>query len=668
MNPATPAPVAIAADFQLVIDRNRELMLRGEPPASETIQGLIASLDANGRWADIKYADPTPGSWSTSTHLKRVRSLAVALVQPKSALYNDPKTAEALMRALDDWIANRYKNPNWWHNDIGVPGMMSDIIILLGDRLSGVRRDGALEVLHQYGKARPGDGANTMWMANLALTYGALTHDGALVGANAQLISNEIRVTRGEGIQADNSYHQHRERLQQFHYGGAFINDAARLGWQLQGTPWAIPTQKLQIVADCILGGSQWMVRGTSTVPGTLDRSVSRPGAMKADLRGAARFLRDALPASAPALDAFIARQDGTGAPLVGFRAYPRSDFAVNQRPSFGFFLKTLSDRTLITESINGENLKGHLLNCGDHYLVRDGGEYTDLPPVWDWDALPGVTYAPGAGQPVRQPFVGSVTDGSRGATTMDVRFATKEGATLTARKLWASHGDVTVCLIADLSTKGVTAPVHTALDQCQLRGPVTICDQNGALQTPPNGVVPAQPLRWIHHSGFVYIPLENTPVALKMGPATGSWSLINKPGSKTPTTIPVFLPTLEHGASPQGTASGFVIVAAPTVADAQRVFDQPTWKVVRNDATCQAIRFDDGTLMATYYAPATIPDDNETSLSLAAPCLVLQTPTTLFLADPTQKGGGVSFSRTMNGQGATATLPSGGLTLAIKR
>lgn len=662
---AAAAPVAQEADFAVVVERQRELLMRGEAPDVDVVRGYVASLGENGKWADINYADPTPATWSTSGHLQRVRMIARSVVDPKSPLYNDAKAEAAMGRALDDWSANKYKNPNWWHNDIGVPRIMVEVIVLLGDRLKGERREGALGILHQYGKAKAGGGTNTIWMATLAMLYGALTRDGALVAANSRMISDEIHVTKGDGIQDDNSFHQHSSRLQQFHYGGAFINETARLGWQLRGTPWAIPMNKLQIVADCVLGGSQWMVRGTTTVPGTLDRSVSRPGAMNGgDLRETARFLREALPASAPALDALVARQDGTGKPLDGYRWYPRSDFAVYQRPAFGFFLKTLSDRTLTTESINGENQRGHLLNSGDHYLLRDGEEYTQMPPVWDWEALPGVTYGRGAGEPVRQGFVGSVSDGQSGATTMDSRFASKAGAALGVKKLWASHGDVTVCLMADLTATGVEAPIHTALDQCLMRGAVTVCKPNGELQRLERGEVAAGPMKWVQHSGFAYAPLGDTPVALKLGAVTGAWSGINKSGSKQSVTVPVFLPTLEHGTAPQGAASGFVIGAAATPGEAQKLFAAPSWKVLRNDATCQAVRFNDGTVMAAFYGAGSIETEAGKQLAVDGPCLVMTSAAGVRLVDPTQKGSQVNL--TMGAVSKSVTLPPGGIAVSV--
>ena len=200
--------------------------------------------------------------------------------------------------------------------------------------------------------------------------------------------------------------------------------------------------------------------------------------------------------------------------------------------------MKSISDRTRTTESINNENLKGHLLNSGDYYLLRDGQEYVSLPPVWNWDLLPGVTYVKGAGDIQRQSFSGAVSNGESGAVAMDYRFGSKEKTELSARKFWACHDDKIVCLISDLTSKN---PTQTALDQSLLRGAVTIADAQGNVKTLPDGNYPVQPLKWIHHAGFAYVPLNNSSIALQLGPVTGSWSSINKSGLASPVSVPVF-------------------------------------------------------------------------------------------------------------------------------
>lgn len=520
-------PAAEASACQTIVSRYRQTLLDGKLPGSTLVKGRLATLDAQGRWPDINYQDQDPASWKTQEHLQRVLALSRALADPKSPLYGDKSVESAVMRALDLWIAHKYQARNWYFNQIGVPMLMRDIVVLLGDRLTGERKAGALAIWHQYGHLGPNGGANTMWTAELALEYGAETGDSALIMTEAKVIGSEIKVTKGEGIQSDFSFHEHGARLQQFHYGGAFIADASRLAWELHGTPWALPEGAAQLLANTVLQGSQWMCRGTRTVPAPMDRAVSRVNLMEAGLQSTARYLRAVVPQRTAEFDALIARQDGEGPSLVGFRAYPRSDFSVYQRPALGFFLKTVSNRTVTSEmGMNGENLKGENLSCGDHYLLRDGQEYYNLQPVWDWHLLPGITWADGAGTVQRRSFAGSVGDGAVGATAMDYAFGATGGAALTAHKFWACDGDAVVCLISDLRTTGVSAPVRTALDQCRLRGSVLVGGADGTVTTPAAGTYAPKVVRWIHHAGFAYLPLGGQPVSAATIDGAGHWTI----------------------------------------------------------------------------------------------------------------------------------------------
>lgn len=659
---ASAAPTTDSG-FSIILARERGALLQGTAPDAAKVKAWMSTLRPDGSWPDIDYANQERGNWLTSQHLERLQVLCCALARSDSALNNDPTLETDSLRALDYWTMHRFHNPNWWHNDIGVPQLMGDILLLLGDRVTGARRTAALAVLNQYGRARPNDGANTIWEAKLGLDYGAFTQDAALIAQQSALISGEIKVSTGEGIQSDWSFHQHGARLQQFHYGGAFLGDTARLGGVLRGTPWAITDEKIGILADCVLNGSQWMVRGVRTVPGTIDRAVSRPNSQGGDLRGVAHDLRAGLPARAAEFDALTARQSGQGTPLIGFRAFPRSDFSVLQRPGFGFFLKTVSSRTFPTEvGMNGENLKGQKLGCGDHSLLRDGEEYHNLQPVWDWDLLPGLTWAKGAGEVQRLPFVGALGDGTAGATVMDYQFGSKaEPAALTARKFWACDGDTVVCLIGDLRTRGVSEPVRTALDQCLLRGPVTVGDAKGAVKTLPTGISAPLAVHWIHHSGFAYFPLNGQPVSLRVGPMTGTWYSINHGESKDVVTAPVFLPVLEQGVSPVGQASGFVVAACETPRLAALLALKPTWDVLRNDADCQAVRFRNGDVMAVFYRPGQLVAEGKPVFTVDQPCLVLQRRGETRVADPTQKGGAFVLTRGA-GSAVRVMLPPGGL------
>jgi chondroitin AC lyase len=665
------SPSAAADDFSRIVDRYRQTLL-GEAPGrlkpraareAPDVRGWMASLGPEGAWPDIDYANRDRSNWQTSLHLDRTRLMARALVDPDGPWHGEAALRAATLRALDYWLANRFQNPNWWHNRIGVPMAMRDILVLLDDQLTGERRAAALQVLDQAGQPGRGGAANTLWIAELGLQYGALTRDARRVADSSRVISDEIKITTGEGIQSDDSFHQHGARLQQFAYGCAYFFDAVRAAFLLRDTPWEIPRPKIHLLADFALRGSQWMCRGVYTAPPTLDRSVSRPEVLgSADLRPALGQLRALLPERAAELDDFIARQDGRGQPLVGARVFPRSDFTAYHRPAFSCFLKTLSNRTLPTEvGLNGENLKGALLGCGDLYLLRDGLEYFNLAPVWDWNLLPGVTYGDGAGKPQRQAFVGAVSDGQSCVTAMDYRFGARDRTLLRAHKFWACQGDVVVALIGDLTAPGVKQPVRTALDQCLWRGTVTFSDRDGVHQI-LSGRRENLAANWIHHAGFAYAPLGGLNISFRSGTVAGTWQSINQSRSPQTVTAPVFLAVLEHGASPLAQNSGFVI-AAGSASAAEKLFAAPTWRVLRNDSHVQAVKFADGTLMAAFYRRGKVVADGQL-LQVTKPCLVVQRRNRVTLMDPTQQG--VSLKLRAGGKLSSLTLPGGGATLTV--
>ncbi len=659
LTPVQALRAAGTGDASLILERYRECLLAADPVASEAdfeptparMEEWIRTLDADGRWPDIAYADKDPAWWSAREHLLRLRVLALVSARAAaapSALEQagaDADLERAIDRALEHWIKVRYQATNWWHNNIGAPQIMRDIVILRGERLVGVARAGALAVWKQYGTFKnPGGGQNTVWRSELAMDYGAITEDPMLIAEAAESIAGEIRVLPGgEGVQPDFSFHQHGPRLQQFHYGGFFVRDVSRIAWQLRGTPWAFSADKVALVTDVVLEASAWMVRATSTVPGTIDRQVSRPEGLSpghGDLRVTARFLTEvATPERAEALRALIERQGGAGPALEGFRAFPDSDFATFHRPAFSFFLKTISTRSRPAESLNGENLRGRRLNSGDHYVLRDGMEYAGLPPVWDWELLPGVTGVAGAFSARPQAFVGSVGDGGSGATAMIYSVKTgDEKAGVTARKFWAASGDAVICLIADLQSGG-SEPVRTALDQALLRGPVTVGAPDGSHRVVNEGEHAANPLSWIHHAGLAYLPLGEWPVSLRLGPATGTWKQINRGRGDEPVTRPVFLPVLEHGAATGGRSGGFAILAAATPDEAAERSARRSWEVLRNDAGAQALRFADGLVMAVFYEAGKIEVQGRAPFTASGPCLVLMREDVVFVADPARSG-----------------------------
>ena len=174
------------AGMALILQRHREALLAEKPADAAQMTRWVDSLGPDGRWPDIDYADREPAGWKAAAHLGRVRALARVVGDPAQPQFKHEKTLAATFRALDHWIEKKYQNPNWWHNQIGTPMQMLDVILLLGDRLAGSRRAGALEIVNQFGRPKPGGAANTVWEARLGMEYG--THrrcgDGGAVCEN----------------------------------------------------------------------------------------------------------------------------------------------------------------------------------------------------------------------------------------------------------------------------------------------------------------------------------------------------------------------------------------------------------------------------------------------------------------------------------------------------
>lgn len=589
------------------------------------------------QWRDIDYNDAQPAAWKVPEHLRRVRNLALVWLSPASSYYHRTEVWQTLNAALDHWLKKRYLSANWWHNKIGVPQYMCDIIVLLRDTLSAARLSGGLQVMAQNDEPswQKSSGANLIWGADLSFHYGALTNDRALMKRCLDRVVKEITITTAEGLQPDHSFHQHGPRLQMYHYGGAFLWDNVRLAWEVHGTDWAYPKEKIQILTSFLTDGWQWMARGINTVPGTIDRSVSRAGALhSADIRRLIPYLCELDPANRQIYLDITARQHGKGKPLEGFRYFPRSDLSVYHHRDFSFFLKTISSRTLPTESINRENLKGHLLNSGDSYLISNGQEYYNLMPAWNWERLPGVTNFTGATAIQRQSFVGSVSNGRSGATVMDYQLAGNGTKSVKAKKFWVCHNNIVVCLLADLSTSENSDPIFTTLDQCRWQQAVTVNTQSLPLG---EGDHMLKQVRWIHHGNFGYIFPAPAAVTIYCNTVTGSWQSINASASGAPVTEKVFTPVIQHRLS--STASGntaYVLASCATPAQVRALSQKPGWTILRNDKNCQAVQFRDGTIMAVFYTAQTLVI-NKKSIQVDKPSLLLIADNKLYASNPSQ-------------------------------
>ncbi|MDQ1142618.1 polysaccharide lyase family 8 super-sandwich domain-containing protein [Pedobacter agri] len=640
--------------YHQVINRYKNFLIELDTTSTQNVKNWLATLDQNGKWPDVDYADQNSSAWKTTEHLDRIVKISIAYQKTGNRYYQNTLAGAVISRGINHWLNNLYRNPNWWYNEIGIPQFWRDIITLDGDFLEAELCTKALNILRQF-KIRPNfTGANLTWSADLSLHYGLFSRNDSLVSQASKLLAKEIKVSSGEGIMPDYSYHQHGNRLQTHHYGAAFIKENIRLAYELDGTPWAFPAEKVVVMKDFLLDGWQWMERGIFLTPGSVDRAVSRKGFLKQDISRLILYLSQLNEGYRSLdLDAMFRVQQGGKQNLKGFRYFPFSDFSAYQQPGFSFFLKTISTKTEVAERINGENHKGAFLNLGNTYFIRNGKEYTDLMPFWDWNKLPGVTNFKSANSFTRSNFAGGVEGKGNGFAVMDLE-STGADSKLSASKFWAMHKGRVFCLIGDITLTGSTDSIFTTLEQSRMQPPLFL----NAVNNIPSTNVSARPFNWIHHHGITYVPLTGGLFDLSIGGVKGSWSDISKSGSKDIGEEKVFKVVLHH----HNHTSAVYMVDGVTQPDlVQKKIDRPDWQILQNTKLCQAISFNDGIMMASFHQKGTSKFAKRL-ISVDRACLVLIDSDKIYASDPLKTGGKLEIQ--INGKKLMLDLPADGTTI----
>jgi chondroitin AC lyase len=217
------------------------------------------------------------------------------------------------------------------------------------------------------------------------------------------------------------------------------------------------------------------------------------------------------------------------------------------------------------------------------------------------------------------------------------------------------------VCLIAGLQTTGIDSVPFTALNQCRWQTDVVVNDPNNIIK---EGDHLLKKVNWLYHEQMAYIMLHPETIRLQLQPVTGTWISINKSQPATPVTEKVFLPALVH--EKQQASTGYVIAYCNTSKEAQQLAARPTWKIISNTTTCQAVQFDNGDIMAAFRLAGSIDVAKGHVWWVNKPCMVMLSGNTIYASDPSHTGFRLDFS--MDGSHYSLNLPADGNTVRISR
>ena len=556
-----------AKDLGTIKQRLVERNLGGTDPVD--VGSIVKDQQPDGNWADVKYDDRERTYWKAHTHCSRLLTLGRAYRRGATDPKLDKQTlGQAVGKGVDYWAKRKPRNPNWWHNVIGVPRIMYRALLLAEPGLTPEQVAKGCKIVAE---AKLGmTGQNLVWVAECTIARGCLEGDSAVTGQAFERIADEVRITTKEGIQPDYSFYQHGQQLYSGGYGKGFSHDCPYFAALAAGTTFAFSEEKVDIMVRYLLDGQQWMIRNQVFDYSACGREISRAGG------GSSRGLEGACdnaaklghPRTAELLVMAERQRKGIGGKtpaLVGNRHFWRSEYGVHHRPGYLASVRLASTRLQLSETCNAENMRGEHLSDGINYIYRSGEEYRRIMPVWDWRKLPGITAQhikraprPGGGRGTKT-FAGGVSDGQYGLAAMD--FAKGR---LTARKAWFFFDDEYVCLGAGIRCQ-TEAPVTTSLNQCLLRGDVKVADDRGT-RVLPRGEHHLKGLGWVHHDGVAYVLPTPGSLTVRNDAQTGNWKTVSHPLSDKPVTMDVFSAWVDHG---QQVADGsYAYVVAPTVSD----------------------------------------------------------------------------------------------------
>ncbi|SKB85501.1 chondroitin AC lyase [Sphingobacterium nematocida] len=648
-----------AAVYDKIMYNVRE-MLYAEAGNLETMssnaQYYLGQICKDGSWSDLMYTGDV-----ATTHLDRLKTMALAYTDNKSSMYGDAALHVAIVDALAYWYIQEPDHSNWFYDQIAYPQRIGEILILLRnskERVPAVLESKTISRMEQVGGApdqrgSPGTGANKMNIAMHWIYRACLTGDKAVLDKGVQQAFHPLALTVGEGLQPDYSYLQHGQQVYIGGYGWDIVNVATRVALYVADTPYGQGDDNFDNLSLFLRQTYLRVIRGQYFMFNAFGRGISRPnGDNQSGFVTLLKRMKVIDKANSIIYDEAMARLNNSqpasyGVPSAHTHFY-RADYTLHSKPSYTFELRTVSTRTLRNENGNGENIKGYFLADGATSIAVKGTEYHAIFPTWDWSMIPGTSTRRGTmitpqqwGTTGTTTFVGGVSDTLHGISVYD-----QDSNDTRAKKAWFFFEEEIVCLGAGIHTTSGTEEVVTTLNQSLLQGDVITSEKKLIRRYSGNNIslTYVDDLDWILHGDIGYVLPDGGRGGLTTKAQTGTWSSINKEGSEDSVTNDVFGLWLNHGVSPSNARYAYIVV--PGIrgeAQMKSYAAKGNIEILKNETTIQAVKHKESGVYGFVFHDAATRFTNDTiSIAVSDPCLVMiqSLPSgklKLNIADPTK-------------------------------
>lgn len=579
----------------------------------------------DGSFEGIEYFNPDRMVWNAKNHVDYVRTMLKAVYSEGNPHFGDEEIKAKIKKSLEYWATSgRVECDNWWQQEIGVPTVVADILMLDPEEVTDEVREvlnkeaakGSIfnETITDRITERPvsNTGANLTDKLLTSFKIDVATGNEAELYDALRLLENELRVFEkvrtdefgedSDGIKADYSFHQHVDQIQSGSYGNDFVRGVAKIISAVKGTKYKISDYALNQFANFLLDGQQWMEYNGYLELTTAGRHITRPDAIKG--------MRDTILQAVNALEGnehlerygelmeMKKNRLGDTDKFEGNRHFWLSDYMSHNRNGFHAGVKLASSRTKCGEVVNNENLLGYYLSDGVTTIMQDGDEYYNLMPLWNWNRLPGTTTPQGGLKNLNdwaewngehlwnwkgnRNFVGGVSDGMYGAAVMDY---SRDG--LDAHKAWFMLDDRMVALGNGINSY-TDMDIYTNINQCVLDGDI-VSSQNGVKTKFGTGSKNIKS-DYILHDGIGYI--TNSNIEISAEERESKYEVINLGSAYKDKSEKknVFELGINHGKKPSDASYEYSVIFGADEAKMDSIIKNNTVKVLYNDDKMQAV------------------------------------------------------------------------------
>jgi len=512
----------------------------------ENVKKWQETMKNDHTWEDVDYKNPTRITWTAYEHLRRLKEMTIAYTAPWSELRNQMKLFFDIHRGIIYWNETKPKSINWWWNEIEAPRVIGTILIMLDVNTGEVFPPSLNESLIQqmdYPRKNGDTGVNLADFDTHVFYSGLLKRNGSEIKRALDNIFSINKPTIHEGVQFDNSYAQHGIMLHIFGYGSEYLKVESFIGAMVADTQYAMKGEKLKILTDFVTKTLIPQIRGKYITHTSFGRQIARK-----DYTDATEFIpyfENLILIDPDNKDTYrntINRIKQIKKPNFEVKEFQKhywnTDFSFYQDKNYQFSIRLSSVFTQQAETdLNGENKKGGYRSIGSYSLLRNGDEYFNIYPIWDWKKLPGTTTLENASiprtqylSPGKSIFSGGVSSGKIGVSAyLQNQFDVK------AKKSWFMFDGEIICLGNDISSEK-DDNILTVIEQNFLKGKIL---QKNFKNSPYN---------YILHREIAYIFPKKTNIKISTEKQKGSWSEITELGDERLIEENVFKLWIDHG------------------------------------------------------------------------------------------------------------------------